>query len=139
MASLLAGSARPFGAGVTAAGAGLVDPGASAVGEVSAGETSLAFGPWTGPRWHQKQLLTVRDVSSRPLILTLASSSRLLDVEPASLQLDPGQTATVQVDRRGLVAARAPGRQRQPDREAGGQPGAPDPVGDRVPPVHGQR
>ena len=97
MASLLTGSARPFGAGVTAAGAGLVDPGASAVGEVSAGETSLSFGPWTGPRWHQKQRMTVRDVSSRPLILTLASSSRLLDVEPASLQLDPGETATVQV------------------------------------------
>ncbi len=97
MASLLAGSARPFGAGVTAAGAGVVDPGASAVGEVSANETSLAFGPWTGPRWHQRQLLTVRDVSSRPLILTLASSSRLLDVEPSSLQLGPGQTATVQV------------------------------------------
>ncbi len=97
MASLLAGSARSFGAGAAAAGAGLVDPGASAVGEVSAGETSLAFGPWSGPRWRQKQLLTVRDVSSRPLILTLASSSRLVDIEPASLQLRPGQTATVQV------------------------------------------
>ncbi len=97
LGSLLTGSARPFGAGQTAAGAGLVDPGASAVGEVTASATSLAFGPWNGPNWHAKQQLTVRNVSSRPLILTLASSSRLVEVDPETLRLEPGQTATAQV------------------------------------------
>ncbi|HEX4520092.1 MAG TPA: S8 family serine peptidase [Gaiellaceae bacterium] len=97
IASLLTGSARSFGAGGTAAGAGLVDPGASAVGEVAASATTLAFGPWNGPKWHEKRLVTVRNVSTRPLILALSSSSRLIDVEPASLQLAPGATATVQV------------------------------------------
>ena len=39
---------------------------------------------------------------------------------------------------RRFVAPGATRRQRQPDPEARGQPGAPDPVGDRVPPVHGK-
>ena len=114
LASLLAGSARPFGAGAAAAGAGLVDPGASAVGEVSAGDDVARLraldGAALAPEAAARRFATS---PAAPLILTLASSSRLVDVEPASLQLDPGQTATVQVTAARLVAPGACRRQRQ--------------------------
>ena len=45
LASLLAGSARPAVGSFAAWGAGLVDVGASATGEVAASATSLSFGP----------------------------------------------------------------------------------------------
>ena len=52
LASLLAGSAHPSGAPVDGR-RGALDLGASAAGEVAASTTSLGFGPWNGPRWHQ--------------------------------------------------------------------------------------
>jgi subtilisin family serine protease len=90
VASLLAGSAR----------AGALDAGASAVGEVAASATSIAFGAWSGPHWHVTRRLRVHDVSSRPLTLTLSPHSALVTVKPVHLVLRPGKTATVTVTAR---------------------------------------
>jgi subtilisin family serine protease len=97
LASLLTGTARPVPAGATAAGAGVVDPGASVAGEIAASATTLGFGPWRGSRWHQTRPLEIHNVSTRPLVLTLSSSSRLVQVQPESLDLQPGDTARVKV------------------------------------------
>jgi subtilisin family serine protease len=88
LASLLTGSAGATGA---------VDPGASAAGEVAASRTALSFGPWNRPGWRQSRPLLVHDVSSRPLTVTVASSSRLVAVSRAKLQLRPGESARVVV------------------------------------------
>jgi subtilisin family serine protease len=97
LASLLVGSARPFGAAATAAAGGTIDPGASVAAEVAASQTSLGFGPWHGNPWRELQRFTVRDVSTRPLTLSLSSSSRLVTVEPATIDLKPGRSAFVRV------------------------------------------
>jgi subtilisin family serine protease len=89
LASLLAGSARPSG--------GLVDPGAAAAGEITASATGLAYGPWTGPGWKRKQLLTVSNVSTRPLTVRIGSTSRLVSVKQPSFTLPPGTHRTIGV------------------------------------------
>jgi hypothetical protein len=89
LAGLLAGSARPSG--------GPVDTGAAAVGEVTASVTDLTFGPWKGSSWHQNETVTVHNVSSRRLPLTISSSSRLVSVKPETLSLAPGGVATLKV------------------------------------------
>jgi len=108
LASLLAGSARPAGARLTAGGTGVVDVGASAVGEVTASQTSLAFGTWSGSHWKANRALTIRNVSSRRLVIGFTTatntSSALLTVKPARLVLSPGREARV------LVTARASSR-----------------------------
>jgi subtilisin family serine protease len=87
LASLLAGSAE----------SGAVDPGASAGGEVAASATTLAFGPWSGRRWKQTHTLVVHDVSTRRLTVSIASTSRLVSVKPATVTLRPGESAQVKV------------------------------------------
>jgi hypothetical protein len=89
LASLLTGSARPAG--------GPVDPGAAAVGEVTASTTGLGFGPWDGRRWKQSTPLILQNVSTRRLKLTISTSSRLVSVAPAGVTLGPGGRATVDV------------------------------------------
>ena len=76
---------------------GAADPGAAIAGEVTASQTSLGFGPWRGKRWKQRRTLSVHNVSTRPLTLTLSSTSRLLTVEPATVVLKPGATAAIRV------------------------------------------
>jgi subtilisin family serine protease len=98
LASLLAGSAIRTGAAPAAGGTGTVDPGGSATGEVAASQTALSFGPWNGPRWHQARALSIHNVSSRPLTIGIASSSRLVAVTPASVELRPGRSAVVKVE-----------------------------------------
>jgi subtilisin family serine protease len=99
--SLLVGNADPSGTPV-AAGAGSLDLGAAAVGEVSASPATLTFGTWTGPRRSTAQTVTVRNVSSRRLQLSLTVTStdpeelRVL-VQPNHLTLKPGAAATVTV------------------------------------------
>jgi subtilisin family serine protease len=97
LASLLTGSAVKAGAAPDAGGAGAVDPGASAAGEVAASKTTLSFGPWNGPRWHRTQVLLLDDVSTRRLTVTIVSSSRLVAVKPSSVELRPGRTVRVKV------------------------------------------
>lgn len=100
LASLLAGSARQAGGAPTAGGAGVVDVGASTVGEVTASATSLGFGPWSGRRWHETRDVVLHDVSTRRLVLTLSTSSTLVAVKPSKVVLAPGATATVKVTAR---------------------------------------
>jgi hypothetical protein len=97
LASLLTGSAVRTGTGPAAGGAGAVDPGSSAAGEVAASATSLSFGPWNGPQWHRTQVIVLHDVSTRPLTVSVVSSSRLVAVQPATVQLRPGRTMRVKV------------------------------------------
>jgi hypothetical protein len=103
LASMLAGSTA------RTAGTGALDPGASAAGEVAASQTTLSFGPWNGPRWHRTQSLAVHDVSSRPLTVSIVSSSRLVSVSPTSVHLHPGQAVrlrvTAQASKRPSLAA----------------------------------
>ena len=104
LASLLVGSARPAGARLTAGGTGVVDAGSSAVGEVAASQTSLTFGTWSGPHWRATRALTVRNVSTRRLVLSLTAtpteSAPVVTVKPALLALRPGQQARVKVTAR---------------------------------------
>jgi Subtilase family/Peptidase inhibitor I9 len=95
LASLLAGSSRRSAAGALATGAGTLDAGASAVGELAASQTTLSFGPWKSPRWRQRERILVRNVSHRRLRVTLTSSSQLLSVEPATVTIGAGQDAKV--------------------------------------------
>ncbi|HEX6702645.1 MAG TPA: S8 family serine peptidase [Gaiellaceae bacterium] len=68
LAGLLAESARPIaGEPVTSQGAGLVDAGAAAAGEVAVEPWSLAFGRARGTGWHGTQTLLVRNLSTRPV------------------------------------------------------------------------
>jgi hypothetical protein len=110
LASLLSGSARPAGARLTAGGTGVVDVGASAVGEVTASQSSLAFGTWSGRSWKATRALTIRDVSTRRLVIDFATGanagSTRLSVKPRRLVLGPGRQARV------LVTARADSRPR---------------------------
>jgi hypothetical protein len=70
--SLLAGYAHPIGrAGLTAQGAGELDLGASAAGEVAAAPTSIGFGRWSSRKWSSTQTVTIRNVSTRRLRLTV--------------------------------------------------------------------
>src|ERR671936_1183095 len=59
--SLLTGYARPLPVGLlTAQGAGLVDVGAAAAGELATDPTTLAFGPAARKNWRSAQKLTIR-------------------------------------------------------------------------------
>ena len=102
LASLLTGYADP-GTSVTASGNGNLDLGASAVGEVAASATALAFGPWTGPKWSSTQKLVVTNVSTRKLAMSLSSTSSgagsalQFTVAPYQLTLGAGQSRIVNV------------------------------------------
>jgi subtilisin family serine protease len=100
LASLLAGSAHAAGARLTAGGTGVVDVGASAIGEVTASHTSIAFGTWTGPAWRATRALTVRNVSRRRLVIEVTTRSPFLAVKPSRLALSPGRQVRVRVTAR---------------------------------------
>jgi subtilisin family serine protease len=101
--SLLVGNADASGA-ATAVGAGELDLGAAAVGEVSASPATLTFGTWSGPHWRAAQTVTVRNVSSRRLQLSLAVASDgdpealRFTVKPAAVALKAGAETTVTVE-----------------------------------------
>jgi hypothetical protein len=102
VASLLTGYADP-GTSTTASGGGNLDLGASAVGELAASTTALAFGPWTGPNWSSTQTFTLTNVSSRKLAVSLSSDSSgdssalRFTVAPYQLTLGAGQSRLVHI------------------------------------------
>jgi subtilisin family serine protease len=109
--SLLAGYAHPFAAApLTAQGAGELDLGASAAGEVAAAPTSLGFGRWSGPGWSSTQKLVIQNVSTRRLRLGVeaipASESESLrfTISPNHALVRPGRELTVQVTARASAA-----------------------------------
>jgi hypothetical protein len=71
--SLLAGYAQRGRAKPVAVGSGVLRLGASASAEVASEPTSLGFGVWQGPNWHATRTLTLRNVSSRRLTLSVAA------------------------------------------------------------------
>ncbi|HEX3805880.1 MAG TPA: S8 family serine peptidase [Gaiellaceae bacterium] len=109
--SLLAGYAQPDPAPATAVGDGDLDLGASAVGELASTPMSLGFGLWQGAHWHATRTLTVRNVSTRRLVVSLTaaidgdSEALRFRVEPASFVLGVGRARQVQIS---VLAAAAP-------------------------------
>jgi hypothetical protein len=71
--SLLAGYAQRGRADPVSVGGGVLRLGASASAEVASEPMSLGFGVWQGPRWHATRVLTLRNVSSRRLTLSVAA------------------------------------------------------------------
>jgi hypothetical protein len=103
--SLLVGSARPLdGDSVTAQGAGLLDVGAAAAAELTAFPTSLALPRATGPRWHARRTVEVRNASSRRLVVQTEFAVRsegaaavAVQTTPRRFQLRPGESRTVRI------------------------------------------
>jgi hypothetical protein len=106
--SLLTGTARAIpDTGVSAQGAGLVDLGAAAAGEISADPVTLAFGRAQGDGWHATQQLVVRNVSTRRLLVRVRSTgSGGLQIlpKPRWTRLKPGGHTTLTLRAR-LVGA----------------------------------
>jgi minor extracellular serine protease Vpr len=102
--SLLAGKARSIrDESVTGQGAGLVDLGESAAGEITADPVSFAFGHAEGDGWHASQQLVVRNVSTRTLLVRVrGTGSGGLDLEPKPhwVRLKPGGSAPVTLNAR---------------------------------------
>lgn len=113
LASLLVGTAAPLaGSSVSAQGAGMVDVGAAAAGEVAATPRTLALGRSTGAGWHARDHFTLANVSTRPVRVHLAVSQTRVgatrvrfSVEPRSFVLGRGRAATITVR---AVTASAP-------------------------------
>jgi hypothetical protein len=93
-------------------GAGLVDVGAAAAGEVAASPATLALGRSTGAGWRVKTSFTLTNISTRPLRLTLAA--RTLDegaaavdfrVRPGRVTLFRGRSVTIHLS---AITASAP-------------------------------
>ena len=102
--SLLTGKARAIpNESVTAQGAGLVDLGESAAGEISADPDALAFGHAEGDGWHASQQLVVHNVSTRMLLVRIHSTGNAgleLTPKPRWVRLKPGGHAPVTLNAR---------------------------------------
>lgn len=103
LGSLLAGYAQRGGAAATAVGGGELRLGASAVGELAASPTSLGLGIWEGSRWHATRTITVRNVSTRRLRVTVAAvadggvTALHFRVVPSALIVPVGRARRVQI------------------------------------------
>jgi hypothetical protein len=108
--SLIVGFARPLpGTSIAAQGAGAVDLGAAAAAEFSAQPASLTFGQARKAGWHQEQILTLRNVTTRRLRLRLrpeqgGGAGLTITTWPRSVTLRRGATRTVSLRAR-LVGA----------------------------------
>jgi len=102
--SLLTGKARSIrDESVTGQGAGLVDLGESAAGEITADPVAFAFGHAEGDGWHASQQLVVHNVSTRTLLVRVRSTgSGGLELEPKPhwVRLKPGGSAPVTLSAR---------------------------------------
>jgi minor extracellular serine protease Vpr len=102
---LLVGAARPVGGdSVTAQGAGLVDVGGATATEFAPSPTSLAFGRASDTKWRADQVVAVRNVSYRRVILTFGvdvtrsgAAPVQFDVRPSHVSLPAGRTVRVHV------------------------------------------
>ncbi len=109
---LLAGAARPLdGDSVAAQGAGLLDVGGATATEIAAAPTSLAFGRADGMKWRAGQVVAIRNVSYRRVILGFGvdvtrggAAPVMFSVRPAHVSLPAGGTVRVHVRAR-LAAA----------------------------------
>src|SRR4051794_34190578 len=105
---LLVGSAQSLpNDSVTAQGAGLVDVGGATATEVTAAPASLAFSRATGEKWQADQVIALRNVTFRRLILSLrvavsreGAGPLEFVVNPDKLSLAAGRTIRVHVHAR---------------------------------------
>ena len=102
--SLLVGYSQTIaGSPVTEQGAGLLDVGLSAAGEIAAEPTSLAFGSWTGPSWRSTQTIVAENVSSGRLHLDVAAFGGTggvtlhFSIAPSHLVIPAGQKRRIRV------------------------------------------
>src|SRR5207248_730310 len=113
--SLLVGTAALLpGDPVTSQGAGQVDVGAAAAGEVAAQPATLALGRSTGAGWRTKQAFQLQNVSTRTIALRLAvdqtqegATTVDFSVRPARVVLRRGHSATIVV--RAVTSSRPSG------------------------------
>ncbi len=115
LGSLLVGYARPLQGGLlTASGVGDLDLGASAAAEVVAAPRSISFGVGRGRGWHATRAFTIRNVSSRRLVIDVEaiqqeeSLSLELTARPRQLVLRAGRAARVELTARSSAAPAAP-------------------------------
>jgi subtilisin family serine protease len=102
--SLLMGYAqRISGAQSTEQGAGVLDLGLSAAGEMATAPTSLAFGHWTGASWRSTQSFALENLSSHalrvvglPLADAQAGGLRIA-LAPSHLTIAAGRTGRIRV------------------------------------------
>jgi subtilisin family serine protease len=99
--SVLAGTARTLpDTSVAAQGGGLVDVGAAAAAEMATTPDTLAFGRAQGDGWQATQRLTLRNVSSRRLLVRVRTPGRgglLISAKPRHVRLRPGGEVTVRL------------------------------------------
>ena len=102
---LLVGSARPLADdSVTAQGAGLIDVGGATATEVTAAPASLAFTRATGAKWRAEEVVALRNVSFRRVILSLhadvsheGAGPLEFDIRPERISLPAGRTVRVRI------------------------------------------
>jgi hypothetical protein len=112
---LLVGSARPLAEdSVWAQGAGLVDVGGATATEVTAAPASIAFSRVSSSKWRAHEVIALRNVSFRRLILSLhvavsreGAGPLLFELRPQRLSLAAGRT--IRVHLRVRVAAKPEG------------------------------
>jgi hypothetical protein len=108
--SLLSGYAERGRAPAVAVGGGTLRLGASAVGEVATEPATLGFGIWGGPRWHATRWVTVRNVSTRRLLLSVSavaegeSEALAFTVKPSHFVISPGRWRRVKLTVRAPTA-----------------------------------
>jgi len=95
--SLLVGSARPDGASFESGGAGLVDVGASAAGELTASATSLSLGAGSSI------VLELTNVSVRTLVLSPRDPE--LRIVPHRVVIAPGRFSRIRVSTRAVAGS----------------------------------
>jgi minor extracellular serine protease Vpr len=103
--SLLVGSARSLPDDrMTAQGAGLLDVGGATATEVAALPASVGLGRAGSNRWRSEQELELRNVSGRPLRLSLemrvareGAAALDFDVKPARVSVGPGRSIRVRL------------------------------------------
>ncbi|MDX6402013.1 MAG: minor extracellular serine protease Vpr, partial [Gaiellaceae bacterium] len=115
---LLVGAARPLpDDGITAQGAGLIDLGGATATEVAASPASLALGRAGSSRWHAEQVIVLRNVSYRRLIMSLdvavaheGAAAVQFDLKPQRFSLGSGRSIRIHVRARvtSKVAGTAP-------------------------------
>jgi hypothetical protein len=104
--SVLVGSAGSLGGlqPTTREGAGAIDPAAASTAELVVEPAAVSFGRSTGSSWKSSQTVTVKNLSSRPLVVGfgLASDQQgaarvSFTAQPAQLSLGPGASSQVQL------------------------------------------
>jgi subtilisin family serine protease len=112
---LLVGSARPLlDDSLSSQGAGQVDVGGATATEFTAAPATLAFGRATKEKWQSGQVVAIRNVSSRRVILDFHSDVTRegaapvqFDIRPVKISLAAGRTVRVHV--RARVSAKPDG------------------------------